>query len=493
MSSKKVVVIGAGFAGLSASCYLAKAGYKVTVLEKNNWLGGRASILQSQGFMFDKGPSWYWMPDVFEKFFADFGHTSRDFYQLVRLDPSYRVLLGSGRQIDIPANLEQLKAVFESLEPGSARQLERFLHEARMKYEIAMSDFVYRPNLKLSEFIDPTLIQQAARIHLLQSFGTHARKFFKHPDILKIIEFPILFLGGTARTIPALYSLMNYADMQLGTWYPLGGMAQIPQAMVTIAQKLGVQFETNQEVTKLETRDGKVTMVHTANQSWEADIVVAGSDYHHTEELLDSNVRNYTQSYWEKRVLSPSSLLFYLGFKTRLNHLEHHNLFFDADFDIHARQIYDQPQWPDDPLFYCCVPSKTDPQVAPQGCENVFLLMPLAPGLSDTPQMREKYRDILLQRLQKQTGQSLQNQLEYIQSYCITDFEQEYHSYKGNAYGLANTLLQTAIFKPKLKNKYISNLYYCGQLTVPGPGMPPALISGHIVANIVQHEHTVHD
>jgi phytoene desaturase len=488
--SKKVIVIGAGFAGLSAACYLAKYGYSVTVLEKNSWLGGRASVLEKDGFTFDKGPSWYWMPEVFEHFFNNFGHQTQDFYELKRLDPSYRVFLENNRTLDIPANFEALKDVFESLESGSAKKLEQFLAQAKYKYDLALKDFINRPNIKIAEFLDPKLLLPALKLGLFQSFRNHAKKFFNHPDLLKIIEFPILFLGGTAEQIPALYSLMNYADMVGGTWYPMGGFSKIPEAMVKIATELGVTFYINEEVIKINVQDQKAAEVQTMRQTFTADIVVANGDYHHIEQrLLELEYRNYSEEYWQKRTLAPSALLFFLGFKTKVKNLLHHNLFFEADFNLHAEQIYQQPQWPTDPQLYISVTSKTDPTVAPSGHENLFALIPIAPGLDDGVQIREHYFSQILRTIERISGQSLACELVVNESYSLQNFEREYHAYRGNAYGLANTLFQTAIFKPKMKNIKVPNLYYCGQLTVPGPGVPPCIISGHIVADLIHQEH----
>ena len=492
-NSKHAVVIGSGFAGLSAASSLAQAGWRVTLLEKNSGPGGRARVFQAHGFTFDMGPSWYWMPDVFEQYFARFGKKVSDYYDLVRLDPSYRVVFGLNKApddvLDIPAQMSELRAMFERLEPGSAARLDSFLKQAAYKYEVGINKFVHLPGRSLLEFADWRIVTGALRLDLLQSMSKHVRKFFSHEKLLKLVEFPVLFLGATPENTPALYSLMNYADLALGTWYPLGGMHKIVEGMVAVAEELGVEIRYDQEVTEIVVENGRATAVRTATGPLPADVVVAGADYHHVEQhLLKPEFRTYSEAYWEKRVMAPSSLLFYLGVNKELANLRHHNLFFDEDFSRHAHEIYEAPQWPSRPLFYASVPSKTDPTVAPEGHENLFLLMPVAPGLADDEVTREKYYNLMMDRLEKHCGHSVRDAVVFKRGYAHQDFAADYHSFKGNAYGLANTLLQTANLKPGLKSKKVENLYFTGQLTVPGPGVPPSLISGQVVAKEVLKE-----
>ncbi len=482
--SRDVIVIGSGFAGLSTASYLAKQGFKVLVLEKNDQPGGRARSFFVDGFSFDMGPSWYWMPDVFDNFFADFGHQVEDFYDLQRLDPSYRVYFGEEDLTDLPAKFEDLLKLFESIEKGAGDELRSFLSESAYKYEVAMNDLVQKPAYSLLEFADWRVIKGLFQLHLFKSVRSYVRAHFKNEKLQQIMEFPILFLGATPADTPALYTLMNYADMALGTWYPQGGMNKIVSAMVTVAEEQGVEMRCGEEVLEILTQNGKAQGVRTARGEYHADIIVGGADYHHVEQkLLAPELRRYTEEYWDKRKMAPSSLLFYLGVKGRVDNLQHHNLFFDEDFDEHAHEIYESPQWPSKPLFYVCCPSKTDSTVAPPGHENLFLLMPVAPGLEDSTTLREKYYDLLMSRLEKLCGENIRERVVYKRSYAHSDFIDDYHSFKGNAYGLANTLRQTAILKPSIRNPKVTNLFYTGQLTVPGPGVPPSLISGKIVAN----------
>ncbi|HWB64597.1 MAG TPA: phytoene desaturase family protein, partial [Chitinophagales bacterium] len=351
------------------------------------------------------------------------------------------------------------------------------------------SDYVHRISDSVTEFFDLQLLAKTLHMQLFSSFSQHVRRSFTNPALVSILEFPALFLGATPRNTPALYSMMNYADLVLGTWYPMGGMHQIVKAMVQIAEENGAEIKLNSEVVKIEVLKDKARKVHTRNETYEADIVVAGSDYHHTEQtLLDAAYRRYDEDYWQSRVMSPSALLFFIGLNKKVPGLLHHNLFFDADFEKHAYEIYTGPRWPKAPLFYACVPSKTDALVAPANGENLFLLMPLAPGLEDTEELRQKYFDVMVARIEKRIGAAIRENIVVNRGYCVNDFEHDYHSFKGNAYGLANTLAQTAVLKPKMKSGKVRNLFYTGQLTVPGPGVPPSIISGLIVAGEIKKQ-----
>lgn len=483
---EKIVVIGSGFAGISAATHLAFKGYDVTILEKNSTPGGRASVFREAGFTFDMGPSWYWMPDVFDRYFEYFGKNTSDFYMLKRLDPSYAVIFGDKDCMQVPAKLEALKTTFEDLEPGSGAKLDAFLKQAAYKYEVGINDLVYKPCRSIFEFADLRLLSGIIRLDVFQSIHKHIRKFFKHEKIIQLMEFPILFLGALPENTPALYSLMNYADICLGTWYPMGGMHKIIEGMVKLAEMQGVKFQYEAEVTHIEVVDGRAKKVHIEGGFIEADTVVGAADYHHIEtRLLDPKFRSYSDKYWDTRVMAPSSLIFYLGVNKKLSNLLHHNLFFDTDFKPHAIEIYENPKWPENPLFYVSATSVTDPDVAPENCENLFILIPVAPDLEDKDEIREKYYHIVMDRLEKLTKQKIREHVIFKRSYAHRDFKTDYHAFKGNAYGLANTLMQTAILKPGLKSKKIDNMYYCGQLTVPGPGVPPSLISGHVVAEEV--------
>ncbi len=482
--SRKVIVIGSGFAGLSSACHLAQKGYEVTILEKNACPGGRARKMEVEGYTFDMGPSWYWMPEVFDNFFAQFGKKVSDYYELQRLDPAYKIVFGPGEELAVPAGLQELKALFEQYETGSAAKLEQFLREAEYKYKVGMGEFVFKPGHSIMDFADIRVLGSVFRLQMLSSMSAHVEKLFKNQKLRELLKFPVLFLGATPEDTPAMYSLMNYADLVLGTWYPKGGMFKIVEAMTSLAEELGVKILLNQNVKNIVVANGLARKVITDTAEFEADIVVAGADYHHVEQqLLEQPYRMYNEQYWDKRTMAPSSLLFYLGVNKKLDNLLHHNLFFDEDFKQHAVEIYKKPQWPSKPLFYACLASKTDPSCAPQGHENLFILIPTAPDLEDKPELHEHYYNVVMDRLESLTGQSIRDAVEYKLSYAHKDFMRDYNAYKGNAYGLANTLGQTAFLKPKLRSRKVKNLYFAGQLTTPGPGVPPSIISGQVVAN----------
>ena len=481
---KHITIIGSGFAGLSAAAYMAKEGHQVTVIEKNEQAGGRARSFEAAGFTFDMGPSWYWMPDIFESFFKDFGKQPNDFYQIIRLDPSYQVLW-EDLQLPLPANFTELKAVFESLEKGAGNQLELFLKEAAYKYEVGIHKFVEKPGLSITEFFTLDVAKSVFKIDLLTSIHTHVRKYFSNPKLIQIAEFPILFLGALPKNTPALYSLMNYADMKLGTWYPMGGMTELVKGMQQLAMNLGVQFKFNESVLSFEYQNKSISKIITDKNTYPTDAVIAACDYHHLETaVLAPTYRNYTDDYWEKRKMAPSSILIYLGINKKLKNILHHNLLFDAPFDQHAQELYTQPQWPSDPLMYVNCTSASDPSVAPEGNENLMVLIPTAPGLIDTDEIKEAYFKKAMAKLEKHFGEDIESHIVYKRIYAAKNFIADYHAFKGNAYGLANTLDQTAILKPSIKNKHLHNLIYAGQLTVPGPGVPPAIISGKLAAQL---------
>lgn len=482
--NRSVHIIGSGFSSLSAASYLAKAGYKVTVLEKNDTLGGRARQYKNMGFTFDIGPTWYWMPDVFEKFFADFGKKPNDFYQLDRLKPGYQVYFDVNDSITVPGNLDAIYKIFEDEEKGSSKHLKSFLASARENYDIAVKKMVYKPGISPLELVSTETIARVSQF--FSTIRKDVRKNIKSNKLIQILEFPVLFLGAKPSNTPAFYNFMNYADFGLGTWHPKGGMYKVVEGMVSLAKSLGVEFVTNAAVDKIVTdSNNAVKALQVNGEEIATDLVLSGADYHHTEQLLDNNLRQYSEKYWSKKTFAPSSLLFYVGFDKKIKNVCHHTLFFDTDFDIHAKDIYDTPKWPKNPLFYASFSSITDDSLAPEGKEAGTFLIPLAPGLEDTEELREKYFNKILERLEKLTGQDVRKSIIFKKSFCVNDFIKEYNSYKGNAYGLANILMQTAFLRPKIKSKKVKNLYFTGQLTVPGPGVPPALISGKIASDLI--------
>ena len=479
---KSIAIIGSGFSALSASCYLAREGYNVSVFEKNATVGGRARQLKKEGFTFDIGPSWYWMPDIFDRFFADFGKQTSDYYQLDKLNPAYKIFFEDD-VITIGDCMDKISEEFERIEEGSSKYLKKFIAKAQSNYDIAINEIVYRPGISPLELVTSDTITRVDQF--FKTISQEVRKKFKNPKLISTLEFPVLFLGAKPSKTPAFYSFMNFADFGLGTWHPKGGMYQIIIAMKSLAEELGVTIYTNSPVEKIVVDGGKAKGIVVNSETIAADMVLSGADYHHSESLLDKPHRQYSEKYWARKTFAPSSLLFFIGFDKKLKNIEHHNLFFDTDFGQHASEIYDDPKWPSRPLFYANFPSVTDASMAPRNHETGFFLIPIAPGLEDTPALRNQYFDIIMKRFQERTEQIVENNIIFKNSFCVNDFKEQYNSYKGNAYGMANTLSQTAFMRPGLKSKKISNLFFTGQLTVPGPGVPPSLISGKLVAELM--------
>ncbi|WMI65607.1 phytoene desaturase family protein [Aestuariibaculum sp. YM273] len=486
---KTITILGSGFSSLAASCYLAKAGYDVTIFEKNATIGGRARQLKKDGFTFDIGPTWYWMPDVFERFFNDFNKKPSDYYSLEKLNPAYSVYFGKNDCITIEDTLDKICKAFEKEEPGSSVKLKSFIANAKSNYDIAIKDLVYNPGVSPLELVTPATIKKLNQF--FSNIKKDVNKAFKNKRLSQILEFPVLFLGAKPSDTPSFYNFMNYADFGLGTFHPQKGMYQVILALKSLAEELGVSIKTQNPVEKIIVNNGKATGIISNGKTYTSDIIVSGADYHHTETLLDTPYKQYSENYWTKKTFAPSSLLFYVGFDKEIKNVDHHTLFFDVDFDAHAKAIYDNPEWPEKPLFYASFPCKTDSSTAPKGKEAGIFLIPLAPGLNDTPELRETYFDKILNRLEDLTSQPIKEHILFKESFCINDFINDYNSYKGNAYGMANTLMQTAFLRPKLKSKKVDNLYFTGQLTVPGPGVPPSLISGKLVADLVIKHHNL--
>ena len=484
----KYTVIGSGFSGLSTAAYLAKEGHEVHIFEKNDTIGGRARQFKDKGYTFDMGPSWYWMPDVFDKFFKDFDKNPKDYYDLIKLNPGFQIIFPEAHTLKLSSDWKEVLALFESYEPGSSKNLLSFMEEAEFKYNFGINRLVYEPGISLKEVCTPEIISNVFRLQIFKSYRKHVAKYFKNPFLVALLEFPVLFLGTAPAKTPAMYSLMAYSGIKQGTYYPMGGFVKVIDGMAQICKDLGVKFHLNSEVKDIVVENKKVVSIKTDFQEYKVDSLICSADYHHIDkEILPIHLSNYSEKYWDNRVLSPSCLIFYVGVNKKIDKLDHHNLFFDEDIDVHTNEIYATKQWPKKPLFYVCCPSKTDPSVAPKNKENLFFLIPIAPGMKDTEAIRKTYFSKIIKRMERYCGQEIEKYIEYNRSYCINDFINDYNSYKGNAYGLANTLSQTANLKPKIVNKHLENLFYTGQLTVPGPGVPPSIISGNVVANYVMN------
>jgi phytoene desaturase len=483
LADTDVTVIGAGFGGLSAACYLADAGADVQVLEKNEGLGGRASVLEQDGFRFDMGPSWYMMPDVFERFFAYFDRAPDDYYDLERLDPHYRIFFKDGDRVDAHGNPSEMREVFESYEPGAGEAFDEYLDTSKHHYETAMEKFVYEDRSRLRDWVDTDVMTAAPiGLQLLGSMESHVEKYVEHPKLQQLLQYTLVFLGGSPKNTPALYNIMSHVDFNLGVWYPDGGMSSVVDGLVELGEELGVEYVTDSEVESL-TRGRDGFIVDSATGEYRPDTVVANADYAHVErELLPEHEQQYGDDYWESRTYAPSAFLLYLGVEGDVEPLEHHTLVLPEDWDPHFEQIFDLPSWPDNPAYYICAPSVTDDSVAPDGHSNLFVLVPLAPGLPDTEALRERYRETILDDIAENTGVELRDRIVMEEQFCVRDFGERYNATRGTALGLAHTLRQTSLLRPSNRSSEVDGLYYTGAFTTPGIGVPMCIISGEHTA-----------
>ena len=488
---RTAVVIGAGFGGLSAACLLAHNGWEVTLVEKNAEIGGRARVWKQNGFTFDMGPSWYLMPEVFDRFFEQVGAAREEYYRLERLDPYYRVFFAPDEAVDITGDIERTREVFDGFEMDGGRKLDAYLEQARYKYDTAMRDFLYREYRSIFQFFNRRLLIEGSRLNVFGSLDSFVGKYFQDHRAKKILEYAMVFLGNSPKNAPGLYSIMSHVDLNLGVWYPEGGIGNVITSLAKIAESKGVRILRNREVTKIDVDGERAARVHTVDGDLPADVFVVGADYHHTEtRLLDPLHQSYPEPYWEKRVLAPSMFIIYLGIKRKLQSLVHHNLYFRPDWDEHFRLMFDSPAWPENPCYYVSCASKTDTRSAPDGSENVFILVPVAPGLDDTDELRERYAERVIEHIEMLTRESLHTDVAVKRIFTHRDFSEDYHSYRGTALGLAHTLRQTAFFRPAHRSKRVRNLYYTGQYTHPGVGVPMTLIASEITTNRIIAEHS---
>jgi phytoene desaturase len=486
MTTKRIVVIGAGLSGLSSAALLAKRGFAVTVIDKQSTPGGVARSFSDNGFTFDRGPSWYLMPEVFERFFAEFGKKSSDYYRLIALDPSYKVFYGAHDWLTIRRDRGYTYRLFDGLEEGGGRKIEAYLQDAQYKYETAMTDFLYREYRSLFDFFNKKTMVGGVKLNLFQSLDKHIRRSFTHEKIHKILGYNVVFIGCSPFKSPALYSLMSHVDITQGVFYPEGGISRLAEAIYRVATDHGAEFIFGEEVKAITIAQGKATAVETDKQAIGADGVLAAVDYHHAEQdLLPPAYRRYSPSYWRKRVLAPSALLIYLGLNKKIPGLEHHNLFLSERWERHFAAIFDRPAWPDDPSYYIGCSSKTDPTVAPRDGENLFILVPIAPGLDDNEDIRERLFESIISHLEGLLGMRIADAVVVKHVAAQGDFERVYNLYKGTAMGLAHTLFQSALFRPSHRSKRVSNLYFSSHYTHPGIGMPMVIISSHITADII--------
>ena len=482
MSKPRVLIGGAGFGGLSAAALLGQAGWDVTVLEKNEQPGGRASVFREAGFTFDMGPSWYLMPDVFERYFAEFGKKPTDFFELTRLDPAYRIFFDQRHVVDVPATVADTLRLFEHYEPGASDALKKYLAQAQYQYDVSMREFIYRDYQSITDFFNKKLLLEGAQLRVFENLDRFVKRFFKNPFLQKIVLYNIVFLGGRPKNTPALYSIMAHIDFNLGVWYPHGGLGSVVQGLVKLCESHGVKFRYQIPVEKILVEGGKAVGVRTQAGELRSDAVLMNADYHHVEtKLLDREFQSYPESYWKRKTIAPSGFIIFLGLDKRIEKLRHHNLFLDEDWTRHFDAIFDDPGWPEDPSYYICCPTQTDASLAPEGGEVLFLLVPVASGLDDNDATRQSFAAKIIKHVEGLLGQDIQESIIVKKIFAQRDFSQMYNAYRGSALGLSHTLLQSALFRPSHRSKKVENLFFTGQYTHPGIGVPMALISSQIV------------
>jgi phytoene desaturase len=435
------------------------------------------------------GPSWYLMPEVFERFFASVGTSVDQQYRLTKLDPQYRVYFENQPPVTVGADPETTKRLFETLESGGGTRLAAYLDGARAKYDAALGKFLYRKYESWTDLADPELLTRGMKLGLLGSLDRFVRRFVTDRRAVQLLEYAMVFLGTSPRQAPALYSLLSHVDFNLGVSFPEGGMNGVARAMERLAKERGVEFLYGHEATRIAVENGRARRVETAGGVFEADAVLNTGDYAWGEtRLLEPRWQSYRERYWSRRVLAPSMFLIFLGVNRRLD-LLHHNLYFSDDWNAHFETIFRRPSWPENPCFYVSAITKTDPSMAPPGCENLFILVPIAPGLDDTDEVRARYRDLVLAQVERRTGTRLTDAIVTERVYGPRDFAADYRAYKGTALGLAHTLFQTALFRPSQRSRKVRHLWYAGQYTHPGVGVPMTLISAQLAVKQLVEDH----
>ena len=486
---KTLSVVGGGFGGLCSACYLAAAGHDVTLFEKNESLGGRARAWNVDGFSFDLGPSWYLMPEVFERFFGDFSRRREDYYTLNRLNPYYRIFFGGHETVDVTDDLEQTRALFERFEPGGADRLDAYLKQAEYKYTVAMEEFLYREYRSFRDFLNRRLLIEGTRLGVFRKLDRFVGRYFSDHRAKKILEYAMVFLGTSPTDAPALYSIMSHVDLNLGVWFPRGGMISLVRALERLAGELGVTIRCNTPIRGFDFRDRRIRALRTDSGDEPTDGVLVNADYAHSElDLMPDEGRSYRERYWKSRTLAPSFFVVYLGLTRKLRSLVHHNLYFADEWQRHFDSIFRTPAWPDHPSYYVSCASYDDPTVAPQGQENVFILVPVATGLDDSTEFREQYAEKLIEHFESITGEAIRDSIAVKRLYSQRDFADDYNAYRGTALGLAHTLFQTAVFRPSQRSRKVDNLYYAGQYTHPGVGVPMTFISSRVIARSMAEE-----
>ncbi len=514
----RVAVIGAGVAGLAVAGLLARDGHDVTVYEKNSRVGGRAGTIERDGFRFDSGPSWYLMPEVFDHFFEMMGTTTREQLDLTLLDPGYRVFrapLADGRtapSVTVPTGRAAVSRLFESREPGAAQTLDAYLDSAHDARVMAERYFLYNPFTRMRTLMTPEVLGAIPRLFSL--LGTRLQSFaarrFRDPVIRQLLGYPAVFLGTDPRTAPAMYHLMSALDLDEGVSYPQGGFWRVVERIAELTRAAGAEIVLDADITAISTgmRSGAaaVTGVEWRDSEGiahraEADIVVSGADLHHTETaLLPPHLRTYPDSWWQRRTSGPGAVLVMLGIRGSVPELPHHSLFFTEDWDANFDAIFgDEPEIPTPASIYVCRPSATDRTVAPEGHENLFVLVPipadtsLGAGGSDGAGSAaiEQAADAAIDQIASWAGiHDLRERIVVRETKGPADFAEDYNSWRGGMLGPAHILSQSAMFRAQNESRQVSGLYYAGATTAPGVGVPMCLISAEIVLKRIRGDHS---
>jgi 1-hydroxy-2-isopentenylcarotenoid 3,4-desaturase len=498
LTQKTAVVIGGGIAGLATAALLAKAGMSVKLFESRDSVGGRASLWEKDGFRFDMGPSWYLMPDAFEQFFNLMGTTADKELKLERLSPAYQTRNeGLGDKLMMSENLDEIKAMFEGIEKGSGAKLQEYLESAESAYDLSIKHFLYTNFRDPRSFFHKDVLAKMGTFVklLLTSLYDFSGKYVKDERLKKMLNFPAVFLGASPYKTPSMYHLMTHVDMNQGVFYPQGGLYTVIEAIERLAKANGVEIHTSSPVTKILSQDGKAKGVLVGNQEYLADTVIASADLQFVEtQLLDDKDRSLPQKWWDNKTPGPSAMLLYLGVKGKIEQLDHHTLLYTRDWAKNFAEVFKKADGksiiPNPASLYICMPSKTDASVAPEGYENIFVLVPIAAdpsiGRGGIDRAGDESFELEADRIIEQVANwceipDLAERIVVRRTMGPKNFEDELNAWSGTALGMAHTLTQSAFFRPKNYSKKVKNLFYTGHNTIPGIGLPMCLIGAELV------------
>ena len=483
---KTAAIIGGGISGLATAALLAKHGYSVTLYEKNEMVGGRAMIFKQDGFTFDMGPSWYHMPEVFERYFNLFDKKPTDFYDLIKLDPQYKVFFSPNDCIEIEGNLEKNLELFERIEKGAKDTMKNYLSACKIQYEAANKAILYKNFDTWADIFQTDLIKEAKKMYVFKNLEDHLNTYFKSKKIKNILKIPVVFIGQNPKTAPAFLSLFSHIDLTIGVHYPMHGIYAFIDALVTLCKLYNVTIKCNEEVKKITCTKSKATTIVTNQGEFPVDTVVSGADYAHTEtNLLDKEYQSYPSSYWESKEIAPSAFIMYLGVNKKIPHLFHHNYIIPADLDTQLSEQFKGNSLPNDPLIYISCPSKTDNSVAPANSENIFVTIAIPTTIELSNELKRTYADNIIAKIEEYTQTKFKEDIVVEKIFTIDDFKTTFNAWRGTSIGLSQSLMQSAILRPHHRSSKVKNIYFTGQYTHPGIGMPMCLISAELVVNLI--------